>query len=78
MWARLCQGAVGALVLYNQLLGDVTTAVGVLVGGILIKGGDATGTMTLLPVKRSLALFEAPSATITFMDGDPAVATAYL
>lgn len=34
--------------------------------------------LDLLPIERSLALFEAPSATITFMAGDPAVATTHL
>lgn len=34
--------------------------------------------LELLPLERCLALFEAPLATITFMDGDPSVATAYL
>jgi len=32
----------------------------------------------LLPLERTLALFEAPNATITFMDGDPAVASEWL
>lgn len=32
----------------------------------------------LLPIERSLALFEAPSATITFFDGAPSVAVACL
>lgn len=37
-----------------------------------------TTAVNLLPLERTLALFEAPIATITFMDGNPDVACVYL